>query len=60
MLEIVAYADKFVVRRHPVAELGGVAERAFDYWTGSRWSSNVSEAMLFDSETAAEDCRVIG
>ena len=60
MLEIIAHGDKFVVRRHPSAEIGHPAERAFDYWTGSRWSSDVSEAMVFDSESSAEECRVVG
>jgi len=59
-LEIVAHGDKFVVRRHPAADIGEAAERAFDYWTGHRWSTDISEAMVFDSEILAEECRVIG
>lgn len=57
MLEIISQGAKYIIRRaRPKFLLGS----SYEYWDGRGWSESISEAIEFDNENDAEECRVIG
>jgi len=60
VLKIVKRGDKFVIRRDQTTDFAGPSTQVSRYWTGSRWSNEIDDAMAFKTESDAEECRVVG